>query len=185
MNITDADIEAVLRLLAASAIGMIIGLNRDLHNKPTGMRTLGLVCMGATLVSLAALRVNDVYQHADATSRVIQGILQGVLTGVGFLGAGVVLRDPGKRRVHGLTTAATVWVTAALGIVCALADWHLIVLGLVITILLLTMAHPLERFIEGFVPRRERREEPLSPHANSTADPHAPTGLPPGTGPRP
>lgn len=153
MYLTDADIEALLRLLAAAAIGMVIGINRDLHGKPTGMRTLGLVCMGATLVSLAAIRVNDVFQHPDATSRVVQGILQGVLTGIGFVGAGVVLRDPSRGKVHGLTTAATVWVTAALGIACALGDWHLILLGVVITLGLLILIGPLERLTERIAGR--------------------------------
>jgi putative Mg2+ transporter-C (MgtC) family protein len=148
MYLSDADIEAVLRLLAAAVIGMAIGINRDLHGKPTGMRTLGLVCMGATLVSLTALRVDGIAQHPDATSRVVQGILQGVLTGIGFVGAGVVLRDPAGRKVHGLTTAATVWVTAALGIACALADWHLIFLGTFMTVLLLSLVKPLERLVE-------------------------------------
>lgn len=154
MNLlTDADIEAVLRLFAAAVIGMAIGINRDLHGKPTGMRTLGLVCMGATLVSLAAIRVTDLIQHPDATSRVVQGILQGVLTGIGFVGAGVVLRDPEGHHVHGLTTAATVWVTAALGIACALADWHLIFLGAFMTLLLLSAVKPLERLAERIAGR--------------------------------
>ncbi|QJP13858.1 MgtC/SapB family protein [Starkeya sp. ORNL1] len=157
MFLSDADIEAVLRLLAAAVIGMGIGINRDLHGKPTGMRTLGLVCMGATLVSLTALRVDGIAQHPDATSRVVQGILQGVLTGIGFVGAGVVLRDPAGRKVHGLTTAATVWVTAALGIACALADWHLIFLGAFMTVLLLSLVKPLERLVESIA--GERREE--------------------------
>lgn len=148
MSVTDTDIEALLRLMAAMVIGMLIGGNRDLHGKPTGMRTLGLVCLGATLVSLAAIRVGDIAQHPDATSRVVQGILQGVLTGVGFLGAGVVLRDPQRRAVHGLTTAATVWVTAALGIACALASWQLIALGVVMTFVLLVAVRPVERLAE-------------------------------------
>lgn len=156
MTLTDADVDALLRLTAAAVIGMVIGINRDLKGKPTGMRTLGLVCMGATLVSLAAIRVTDLAQHADAMSRVVQGILQGVLTGVGFIGAGVVLRDPEALEVHGLTTAATVWVTAALGIACALGDWHLILLGVVITLALLVVVNPLERVIE----RRARKPRP-------------------------
>ncbi|MBS7537171.1 MgtC/SapB family protein [Ancylobacter sonchi] len=127
---------------------MLIGLNRDLRGKPTGMRTLGLVCMGAALISLTAMQVDGIAGHPDATSRVVQGIIQGVLTGIGFLGAGVVLRDSREREVHGLTTAATVWVTAALGVACALASWHLIVLGLAVTLILLALIRPLERLFE-------------------------------------
>lgn len=142
------EIDSALRLMAAMAIGMAVGLNRDLRGKPTGVRTLGLVALGAALVSIAALRVEGIAGHPDATSRVIQGILQGVLTGVGFLGAGVVLRNPYGRRVHGLTTAASVWMTAALGIACALAAWPLIAMGAGLTLFLLIVVRPLERMTE-------------------------------------
>lgn len=142
------DLEALLRLIAAVVCGMLIGLNRDLRGKPTGMRTLGLVCMGAALISLTAIRVDGIAGHPDATSRVVQGIVQGVMAGIGFLGAGVVLRNHREMEVHGLTTAASVWVTAALGVACAIASWHLIVLGLVVTLMLLALALPLEHFVE-------------------------------------
>lgn len=145
------DAENAARLFLAMVVGMAVGLNRDLHGKPTGMRTLGLVCMGAALVSLAATRVEGLAGHPDAESRVIQGIVQGVLTGIGFLGAGVVIRDAGAQAVHGLTTAAAVWVTAALGITCALASWHLIAMGVVATLVLLVLVKPLERAIERMV----------------------------------
>lgn len=148
MEFSSRDIESLLRLAAATLIGMAIGFNRDLRGKPTGIRTLGLVCMGAALVSLTAAQVGDLAQHPDAMSRVVQGIVQGVLTGIGFVGAGVVLRDTRALEVHGLTTAATVWVTAALGIACALASWHLIVVGTAMTLLLLVLLHPLEKLLE-------------------------------------
>ena len=158
MNIlTPADLEALLRLLAAVACGMLVGINRDLRGKPTGMRTLGLVCMGAALISLTAIRVDGIVGHPDATSRVVQGIIQGVMTGIGFLGAGVVLRNHREQEIHGLTTAASVWVTAALGVACALADWHLIVLGLAVTLVLLALVLPLERHLEA---RADERAKP-------------------------
>nr|WP_246519867.1 MgtC/SapB family protein [Ancylobacter lacus] len=151
-------------MTAAALIGMVIGVNRDLRGKPTGMRTLGLVCMGAALVSLAAIRVGDLADRPDAMSRVVQGIVQGVLTGIGFLGAGVVLRDRDAMEVHGLTTAATVWVTAALGIAAALASWVLIATGLGITLGLLAVANPLEKMIErrGAARRTQPRREPAT-----------------------
>ncbi len=67
----------------------------------------------------------------------LQGVLEGVLPGIGFIGAGVVLRHRGSETVYGLTTAATVWVTAALGIACALAAWTLVVSGLVLALAIL------------------------------------------------
>ena len=146
--LTPDEIEALLRMLAAAGFGMLVGLNRDLRGKPTGMRTLGLVGLGAALVSLSAMRVDGVAGSADATSRVIQGIIQGVMIGIGFLGAGVVLRDRHHLEVHGLTTAASVWMTAALGVACAIASWHLILAGLLVTFVLLVVMLPLERKVE-------------------------------------
>lgn len=160
--LTPEEIENLLRLMAAAACGMIVGINRDLRGKPTGMRTLGLVGLGAALISLSALQVEGIEGHPDATSRVVQGIVQGVMTGIGFLGAGVVLRDRTRLEVHGLTTAAAVWVTAALGVACAIASWHLVFLALATTIGLLVTMLPLERLVESrspSPPRSARRLE--------------------------
>jgi len=112
--------EIVLRLLAAMAGGMLLGLNRDLHGKPTGMRTLGLVGLGAAAVTVAALALDLERPGVSATTG---NVMQGILTGIGFLGAGVILQDTPGIRVHGLTTAATVLVTASLGIVFGLGNW--------------------------------------------------------------
>lgn len=143
------DLDSALRLAVAVAVGMAVGLNRDLKGKPTGIRTLGLVCLGAALVGVVSLQVDGIVGHPDATSRVLQGIIQGVMTGIGFLGAGVVLVDRAEMRIQGLTTAATVWVTAALGIACALASWTLILVGVGLALFLLVAAHPLERWLEA------------------------------------
>jgi len=159
--LTPEEIENLLRLMAAAACGMIVGINRDLRGKPTGMRTLGLVGLGAALISLSALQVEGIEGHPDATSRVVQGIVQGVMTGIGFLGAGVVLRDSRRLEVHGLTTAAAVWVTAALGVACAIASWHLVFLALATTIGLLVTMLPLERLVESRSPSPPRRERPF------------------------
>lgn len=142
------EMDAVLRLLAATAAGMIIGLNRDLTGKPTGTRTLGLVSLGAALVSLVTVHVDGIQENPDALSRVVQGIIQGILTGIGFVGAGVVIRDHDNLSVYGLTTAATVWVTAALGIACALAPWTFVGVGVAITLVLLWLAKPLDVLLD-------------------------------------
>src|SRR5438046_2313006 len=98
-----APAETSARLLIAVLFGALIGINRDLHGKPAGLRTHSLVALGAALAVLASARLAGSGDHqADVVSRVAQG----VLTGVGFLGAGGILRDPGDGRVHGLTTAA-------------------------------------------------------------------------------
>jgi putative Mg2+ transporter-C (MgtC) family protein len=86
-------------------------------------------------------------ENPDALSRVVQGVIQGVLTGVGFIGAGVILRDRQGFTVHGLTTAATVWVTATLGIASALAAWPVVLIGSVLTLMLLMLGGFVERFL--------------------------------------
>jgi putative Mg2+ transporter-C (MgtC) family protein len=130
-------LDEILRLLVAGGIGVIIGVNREMYGKPLGMRTLALVGLGSAIAVLTAIDFRGLDHNPDALSRVVQGVLQGVLTGIGFIGAGVVLRDTKSGTVRGLTTAATVWVTAALGIACALAAWHLVLSGVAITLLIL------------------------------------------------
>jgi putative Mg2+ transporter-C (MgtC) family protein len=130
-------LEVGLRLGAAAAAGATIGINRDLADKPIGMRTLGLVALGAAVVSVASIQVTGMADNPDAMSRVVQGILQGVMAGISFIGAGVILRDAKARTVEGLTTAATVWVTAALGIACGLGRWNVVIIGVVIALVLL------------------------------------------------
>ena len=125
------------RLGAATLAGIVIGINRDLLNKPIGMRTLGLVSLGAAVVSLAAIQFQDAAANPNSLSRVIQGIVQGIMGGISFIGAGVILRDAAARRVEGLTTAATVWVTAAFGIACALAAWKVLVVATILALLVL------------------------------------------------
>ena len=105
---TEDFIDTILRLGAAVAAGVIVGINRDLANEPIGMRTLGLVALGAAVVSLTTIRFEGMADNPDAMSRVVQGIIQGIMAGVSFIGAGVILRDTQARTVEGLTTAATV-----------------------------------------------------------------------------
>jgi putative Mg2+ transporter-C (MgtC) family protein len=131
-------LDIILRLGAAMLIGSMIGLDREMHHKSTGMRTLGLVALGSALAVLAM--AND--PKADA-SRVIQG----VITGVGFLGAGVILHGPTGVQVQGLTTAAAIWITASLGVLCGLAAWRILAVGLVLTFFLLIAVGAVERWL--------------------------------------
>jgi putative Mg2+ transporter-C (MgtC) family protein len=134
---TEEFIDTILRLGTAAASGMILGVNRDMADKPIGMRTLGLVALGAAVVALATIRVEGMAGHPDAMSRVVQGIIQGIMAGISFIGAGVILRDTRAKTVEGLTTAATVWVTAALGIACGLAAWSIVGVAVVLALGLL------------------------------------------------
>jgi putative Mg2+ transporter-C (MgtC) family protein len=141
-------LETGLRLGTAAFVGAVIGINRDLANKPIGMRTLGLVALGAASVAVAVIQVQGMAENPDAMSRVVQGIIQGIMAGISFIGAGVILRDAQKRTVEGLTTAATVWVTAALGIACGLAAWDVVGIGVVLALVLLTAFEWLENLFD-------------------------------------
>ncbi|MDC7674505.1 MgtC/SapB family protein [Asticcacaulis machinosus] len=143
-----------LRLLAATVIGMAIGTNRDVRGRPAGMRTLGLVALGAAMVAVTSTHIDALLGHPDALSRTIQGVIQGVMAGIGFIGGGVVIRDQDQMKVHGLTTAAAVWVTAALGIAAGLATWPVFLIGGALALLLLIVAHPIEEKIEMWAARK-------------------------------
>jgi putative Mg2+ transporter-C (MgtC) family protein len=130
-------LDIALRLGAAAVVGMLIGLNRNLANKPVGVRTLGLVSLGAAIVAISTVHFRGLADHPDALSRVVQGVIQGIMAGIGFIGAGVILRDTEAQTVRGLTTAATVWVTAALGIACGLAAWQIVAISLALAVFLL------------------------------------------------
>ncbi len=133
-------IEILLRLCVATIAGMAVGINRDIRNKPIGMRTLALVSLGSAIVILSGSVYEGLHFDQDAVSRVIQGIL----TGLGFLGAGSILRGKDGTEVQGLTTAATVWIAAGLGVTAGLGAWFITIAGTVVTLILLTYGTRLE-----------------------------------------
>ena len=139
--------DVLLRLGAATLAGMAIGFNRDLANKPIGMRTLALVSLGAATVTVASIQFSVMAEHPDALSRVVQGVIQGIMAGISFIGAGVILRHPEKGSVEGLTTAATVWMGAALGIACGLAAWTVLGIAIVLAFIALVGLYWLDKVI--------------------------------------
>lgn len=140
--------DILLRLGGAAAAGIALGINRDLQDKPIGSRTLGLVGLGAAIVVIATIQVPGMAENPDAMSRVVQGVIQGLMTGISFIGAGVILRDSSRQSVEGLTTAATVWVTAALGIACGLAMWRTVLPAILIALALLVVLAWIEAMLE-------------------------------------
>lgn len=154
--------ESALRLSSATVAGAVIGINRDMAQAPIGVRTLGLVALGAATITVAAIQVSGMGENADAMSRVVQGLIQGVMGGISFIGAGVILRDARARTVEGLTTAAAVWVTAALGIACGLGNWHTVLIGTAIAFALLAGLTRLKDYI--------RRDDDASPRRDDLGD---------------
>jgi putative Mg2+ transporter-C (MgtC) family protein len=149
--------EIVLRLGAATFAGGLIGLNRDLHGKPIGLRTLGLV--GLATATVVVLTATFGTKSPDATSRVIQGIL----TGIGFLGAGVIVHRENPSRVHGLTSAACTWLTACVGIICGAGQWRIVAVALGITFIVLIFGGRVERRLHRALGGKETPEQKSAP----------------------
>ena len=144
------DQEIALRLFIAFALGGLLGLNRELHGKPAGFRTHALVCLGAAAAAMAALYSKD---GAAADPNAISRVIQGVLTGIGFIGAGVILRDS-SGHVTGLTTAATIWVCAVIGFVAAVGNWQILAITFAFTVFALVFGRPLERLTDRLFKRQ-------------------------------
>ncbi len=147
------------RLGSAAVIGGIIGLNREMHGKPAGLRTLALVSLGSALAITLSIELalsSKVAADLGAVTRVIQG----VLTGIGFLGAGVIFRGGEGAKVTGLTTAATIWVVACLGLACGAGRWPLVLAASVITLLILIVGGPFEKRADELLRRGRHKREP-------------------------
>lgn len=125
------------RLLVAAGVGALIGFERERMGKDAGLRTHMLVAMGTTLFVVAA---TEAEMAEDAVSRVIQG----VITGIGFLGAGTILKIHEQRQIHGLTTAAGIWMTAATSVAIGLGHIAAGVLAAVLAWVVLGILHRLQ-----------------------------------------
>jgi putative Mg2+ transporter-C (MgtC) family protein len=134
--------DVVLRLGAAVLVGALIGLDRELRGKPAGLRTVALVALGSAVFVLAAAGVGP-GNSSDSISRAIQGIV----TGIGFLGAGSIIRGQTEDAVKGLTTAASVWLAAAAGTACGLAQWPLVACASALGVLILIL-DPVETWLK-------------------------------------
>jgi putative Mg2+ transporter-C (MgtC) family protein len=156
--------DVALRLLAAMACGVILGLNRNVRGKSAGMRTFSLVSIGTALMTLivALAMGNDV----SALSRVAQGIV----TGIGFLGAGMILHGGAHRGVHGLTTAAAIWFAAALGIACGAGQYVLAAIALALVMFVLIAGRTIERGFERLF-RKSKAPDDRAPAGPNPRDP--------------
>ena len=144
-------IEVILRLGTAALMGGALGLNRFMHHKHVGIRTLGLVAIVSAALVAGAIESAG----PDGAARVIQGLI----TGIGFVGAGVIVREPDKLTVRGLTTAATVWVAAALGILCGLGSWRLLAVSGALIALLLLDGGRIEKWMVGKKPPEQSGDD--------------------------
>src|SRR5215468_5802417 len=132
--------EAVLRLALAAGLGGAIGLEREFHHKPAGLRTNMLISLGSALFSILSVEVGT---GAGSPDR----IAAQVVTGIGFLGAGAILRS--GENIHGLTTAATIWVNAAIGMAAGLGSYVVASSAAMLTLIVLAILPYIERRFEA------------------------------------
>jgi putative Mg2+ transporter-C (MgtC) family protein len=141
MNEWDTYETIAIRLGLALLVGAILGLNRWLHHKSAGIRTHALVSIGsATAVLLISNFVRD---DAQSVSRVLQGLI----TGLGFLGAGVIIREQRSQKILGLTTAASIWSCALIGAAFGAGQFALGGISLGAILLTLALGGPLEKLV--------------------------------------
>jgi putative Mg2+ transporter-C (MgtC) family protein len=149
--------QLVVRLLLAVLLGGVLGLERELHGKAAGVRTHMLLALGAALFVL-------VPQQSGMEAAELSRVMQGVIAGVGFLCAGTILKISGdhaavsEEHVKGLTTAAGLWLTAAIGITVGLGRGMTAALSTLLAVGILSLEVPLRRLLEN---ARRRRKAPV------------------------
>jgi len=134
--------EDVLGIVLATVLGAAIGLERELSGKAAGLRTNVPICLGAAVFTIISKRMGE------GTEGSVVRIAAQIVTGVGFLGAGAVIQD--RRRVHGLTTAATIWLVASIGMACGACFYKLAcmsaLLAIIVLVVVLRLVKPIERY---------------------------------------
>jgi putative Mg2+ transporter-C (MgtC) family protein len=139
----------VYAMLLSLVLGTAVGWERQVGRKPAGLRTHTLVCMGSTLFVLLTVHAAGRFGGNVDPTRIIHG----VVTGVGFLGAGSIMRQEGF--VHGLTTAASIWIVAAIGVAVGVHAWTLAITGTVLALVVLEGYRLVERWLS---PAHDGRE---------------------------
>lgn len=132
-------IDFILRLALAAGLGAALGLEREMRQKPAGLRTNMLIAVGSALFSLISVQLAAQGGTADR-------IAANIVTGVGFLGGGAILRS--GREVLGMTTAATIWVNAAIGMAAGFGESTLAISATGITLMVLGVLPPIERYFD-------------------------------------
>jgi putative Mg2+ transporter-C (MgtC) family protein len=134
-------VDVLGRLLLATLFGALIGLNREREGKPAGLRTHALVAVGSAALMMVGLLLQG--DDSGAPGRVLQGIV----AGVGFIGAGTILHRGDAQGVHGLTTAAAIWVVAAIGVAAGAGLWRLAAAALGVSLVLLILGETVDRWV--------------------------------------
>lgn len=133
------DFEVVIRLLTSFCIGTVIGIEREYHSKAAGLRTMIMICLGSTVFTEISISIGE--QSPDR-------IASNIITGIGFLGAGVIFKD--GLTISGITTATAIWICAALGMAVGAGEYFIALTGSVIVLIVLVALQNVTRWIERF-----------------------------------
>lgn len=147
--------EDLLALLLAIILGSLLGLEREWAKKEAGLKTFTLICFGSALFLIIARQALN--QYVGVSNLDPSRILGQIIIGIGFLGGGVIIFEPEKKRLEGLTTAADMWVTAAIGAAVGLELYRLAIMSTVLITSLLIVLKPFERKVESKI--RSKIEE--------------------------
>lgn len=138
----------IIKLILAAFLGSLIGLEREYHGRPAGLRTHILVCIGAAVLTISGLSITAVFSNGNGSSgEEISRIVAGIVTGIGFLGAGAIIRT--SDLIRGLTTAACIWFVAAIGIVTGLGQYLLAASSTGIALLVLILLPLIENRVSA------------------------------------
>lgn len=147
-------LEILLRLLLATVAGALLGWEREIREKPAGLRTHMMVALGAAAFMVATLDFASDHPQQPALRIDPTRVIAGIIGGVGFLGAGTIIEARGN--VRGITTAAGIWVAAAVGTACGMGMYAVAFVSVVLALLILTIVGSIERLLFASKPRDER-----------------------------
>src|SRR5688572_2650702 len=183
LAMSQEELVIILRVLGALVIGALIGFERSFHGRPAGFRTHALVCIASSILMIVTVYQNEwmTVMPLDSIRTDPTRMAQGIMTGIGFLGAGVIFKE--GLTVRGLTTAASIWVTAAIGILIGIGFWFAAVLGAPATLTVLSLfrliesklpsefyAHHVLTFARDKVMTADKMREMLATHDFSIAN---------------
>ena len=138
----------IVKLILATFLGSLIGLEREYHGRPAGLRTHILVCIGAAVLTISGLSIAAVFNNGNGSSgEEISRIVAGIVTGIGFLGAGAIIRT--SDLIRGLTTAACIWFVAAIGIVIGIGQYFLAASSTAIALIVLVLLPLIENRVSA------------------------------------
>jgi putative Mg2+ transporter-C (MgtC) family protein len=141
ISVPESTWEIIGRLVLAMLLGAAVGVNRERLGKPAGLRTHALVGLGGALFTIVGMLLSS--QDASATGR----ILQGITAGIGFIGAGVIMRRPDAEDVQGLTTAAAIWVVAGVGVAVGVGLWQTSLTALALILVALVLGERVDEWL--------------------------------------